>query len=106
MLITLLLAGCAARHAPPPRSAEPPPRFVSAPVVQTAPAARTIEKQVPDPCVSESQIPDEPRLIADKLTGIAKYDVGPLEQSARALRDALRKARALLLKCAKGDADN
>lgn len=98
LLLVFLLAGCATtdvvQDAAPQAEA---PRFTSAPVVQRVP--RVIEKRVAVPCVT--RIPEEPPLISAKLTGVATYDIGLLEQSARDLRKALREARKLLQDCAK-----
>lgn len=100
LLLVLPLAGCATVATAPhdtPKHHEKAPRFTSAPVVQRTP--RVNEKKVMAPCVTH--IPDEPPLIASRLTGIATYDIGLLEQSARDLRTALREARRLLQECAK-----
>lgn len=108
LLLLLALAGCAGRiHHP-----ELKQRYVAAPVIQAVPSERDTETpgriQIAEkkqaPCVAREQIPSEPPSIADKLTGVARYDVGPLAQSARDLREALRKARELLLKCAESPA--
>lgn len=102
LIAALAVAGCAVRPAPNP-VAKAEPRFTSAPVVQRVPAKVVApeEEKAGQRCAPD--IPDEPPLIADKLTGIATYDIGILEQSARELRKALREARARLQECAKGD---
>ena len=99
ILIALMLGSCASKQAP------TGPLYTKLPVVQPTPppvktiaAAKTVT--VEKRCVPKDQIPPEPPPIGDKLTGIVNYDIGLLEKSARELREALRKARELLLKCA------
>ena len=91
-LLLLALTGCAAKS----------PDAVSIPVVQDVHVEQSVRVvETVKHCVTRGQIPDEPPLIAEKLTGQTKFDIGPLAESARQLRTALQRARALLVECAK-----
>lgn len=65
------------------------------------PRIRTVEVAVPTPvyCVTSEQIPAEPALVGDQLTGNAAADIGPVAISAKELRKVVRIARALLQGC-------
>lgn len=102
-LILVMLSSCATK---PDQS--PMPQLVEVPVTHRVTTTKvktiTVEKRVPSPpCVKAEEIPDEPPLISDKLTGVVNFDIGPLVNSARSLRTALRTARELLIKCADKD---
>jgi len=61
---------------------------------------RTVEVPTPVPCIPADQIPAEPPLVGDLLTGDPAHDIAILAPSALLLRDALRQARAALIACA------
>lgn len=58
---------------------------------------RTVEVPTPVPCVDESQVPDEPALVGDQLTGEARHDLGIIAPSALELRKWGRDLRALIV---------
>lgn len=80
-LAVLLLAAC--------KTTEPAPRVVF----------RDVNVPVVTYCVKASDIPPEPPLIADQLTGDAARDIGVISISALELRKSFRLARALLTGC-------
>lgn len=95
-LIALMLGSCASKPGGPLYTNLP----VVQPAVRTVVVEKTVETEKHVRCVSKGQVPEEPPMLGKKLTGVVRYDIGPLEKSARELREALRRARSLLLKCA------
>lgn len=61
---------------------------------------RTVEVPVPQPCLPADQIPDEPDLVGDLLTGEAAHDLAIVSQSALALRIWGRAMHGPLVACA------
>ena len=61
---------------------------------------RTVPVPTPVPCVKREEIPAEPDLVGDKLTGQAAADLVTVGQSALELRRWGRAMRSVLEACA------
>lgn len=61
---------------------------------------RTVEVPVAVPCLPAEQIPTEPPLVGDRLTGDPAADIAVIAPSALLLRDWGRQMHAALTACA------
>lgn len=56
-------------------------------------------KPVPVYCATREQIPAEPALVGNRLTGNAAADIGPVAESALELRKVVRTLLAIVQGC-------